>query len=95
MAGKSREIPLSYNFFASLTNAYFKYVVEKPEDIKEVISLNSRYGVPSGRTLLMPQAVSEAELREHSEWIVDQCLRNGFRFSTRLHVLLWGANRGV
>ena len=92
---KHREVPRALNYFAALPNAYFKYVVESPDDIPEIVSLNSTYGIASASTLLMPQAVDSSELIQKSEWLVERCQENGFRFSTRLQVLLWGAKRGL
>ncbi len=92
---KHREVPRALNYFAGLPNAYFKYVVQNPEDIQEVVSLNSTYGIASASTLLMPQAVDSAELLQKSGWMVERCQETGFRFSTRLQVLLWGAKRGL
>jgi 7-carboxy-7-deazaguanine synthase len=34
-------------------------------------------------------------LRERGLWIVEACKREGFRFSPRLHIDLWGDRRGV
>ena len=92
---KRREVPRALNYFSSLPNAYFKYVVENPDDIQEILSLNSTYGIASASTLLMPQAVDSFELLQKSRWMVERCQETGFRFSTRLQVLLWGAKRGL
>ena len=92
---KHREVPRALNYFAGLPNAYFKYVVENPDDIQEIVSLNSTYGIASASTLLMPQAVDSTELLQISGWLVERCQETGFRFSTRLQVLLWGAKRGL
>ncbi len=94
-SAKRREVPRALNYFAGLPNAYFKYVVEHPDDIQEIVSLNSTYGIASASTLLMPQAVNSFELLQKSGWMVDLCQETGFRFSTRLQVLLWGAKRGL
>ena len=42
---------------------------------------------PDGETTIM----SREELIERSPWVVEACKRHGFRFSPRLHILLWGA----
>jgi len=94
-SAKRREVPRALNYFAGLPNAYFKYVVENPDDIQEIVSLNTTYGIASASTLLMPQAVDSFELLQKSRWLVDLCQETGFRFSTRLQVLLWGAKRGL
>ena len=35
------------------------------------------------------------DLVARSPWVAEACTRYGFRFSPRLHVMLWGARRGV
>jgi len=60
-----------------------------------VLRLADRFALPRGRILLQPEAVRTEELAERGPWVAEACTRHGFRFSPRLHVLLWGARRGV
>lgn len=90
-----REIPDCYRYFANLSNCYFKYVIEKIEDLAEVHQLVTRHGLSPDRVILMPQASSTDVLIERSKWLVNLCMSRGYRFSTRLQVLLWGNRRGV
>ena len=53
-----------------------------------------RYGVPPGRVVLMPEGTTAGVVAERSKWVMEEAARRGFRFSSRLHVLLWGAERG-
>ncbi len=64
-------------------------------DVSETLGLAERFALPRGRILLQPEAMRREELVERSPWVVEACKRHGFRFSPRLHVLLWGARRGV
>lgn len=75
--------------------AWWKFVVTDEGDVREVIGLAERFTLPRGRILLQPEAVRRDELLERSPWVVEACKRHGFRFSPRLHLLLWGAKRGV
>ena len=75
--------------------AWWKFVVTDEGDVAEVLRLAERFALPRGRILLQPEAVRRDEMLERSPWVVDACKRHGFRFSPRLHVLLWGARRGV
>jgi len=43
----------------------------------------------------MPEGLRREELLERSTWIVDECRSHGFRYSPRLHILLWGSKRGM
>jgi len=75
--------------------AWWKFVVADESDVSEVVRLAERFALPRGRILLQPEAVRREELLERSPWVVETCKRHGFRFSQRLHLLLWGARRGV
>jgi organic radical activating enzyme len=75
--------------------AWWKFVVADEDDVNEVVRLGERFALPRGRILLQPEAVRREELLERSPWVVEACKRHGFRFSPRLHLLLWGARRGV
>lgn len=75
--------------------AWWKFVVADEGDVSEVVRLGERFALPRGRILLQPEAVRREELLERSAWVVEACKRHGFRFSPRLHLLLWGAKRGV
>jgi 7-carboxy-7-deazaguanine synthase len=91
----SREKPEAYRLFSGLSSCHFKYVVDQPEDMMEVRRLAGGYGIPPDRIILMPQAGESAALLEKSRWLADICMSEGFLFSTRLQVLLWGNRRGV
>lgn len=76
-------------------NAWWKFVVTDDADVSEVLQLAERFALPRARILLQPEAIRREELIERSRSVVEACKRHGFRFSPRLHVLLWGAKRGV
>ena len=71
-----------------------KFVVQNPDDVREAADLAKEIGAAPDRVLLMPEGQEPAVLAERSAWIVEQCKLDGFRYSPRLHVLLWGARRG-
>jgi 7-carboxy-7-deazaguanine synthase len=45
--------------------------------------------------ILMPEGVDRDILRERGMWLAEICKKEGFRFSPRLHVELYGPRRGV
>jgi 7-carboxy-7-deazaguanine synthase len=75
--------------------AWWKFVVTSDADVAEVLQLAERFALPRARILLQPEAVHREDLIERSRWVVEACKLHGFAFSPRLHVLLWGAKRGV
>jgi len=91
----ARENPRAYRLFRDLTSAHFKYVLEKPQDLAEIRALLEKYKLAPDRIILMPQAQDRDTLLERSRWLVDICKSEGYLFSTRLQILLWGNRRGV
>jgi 7-carboxy-7-deazaguanine synthase len=84
----------SLSFYKELENAYFKFVVDKQEDLKEIEQMLKKYMLPKNRLILMPQASTKDKLLEKSKWLEEFAKKNDFNFSTRLQVLLWDNQRG-
>lgn len=96
-SGNARErrlLDVPLRWFAQSEDAWFKFVVDAPEDLDEVEALVNNYGVARGRVILMPQGTSVEALDKRSGWLAEACARHGYRFSTRMHILLWGDERG-
>ncbi len=75
--------------------ATFKLVVASPGDLAEALRLIDRETIPRPRVMLMPEAITAEVLRERSVWLAAACRAAGLRMSPRLHIWLWGAQRGV
>ena len=54
----------------------------------------NRWRIPRDLVYLMPEAVSRGVLKERSRVVAGICRDEGFRFSGRLHIELWGNVRG-
>ena len=89
-----RDVPEVLNMFGQLPTAYFKFVVEEPHDLNQVRDLRETYGLSNQHIVLMPQGQTAEVVNRRSQWISEACIKEGFRFSTRLHILLWGDERG-
>lgn len=72
-----------------------KFVVAAPEDLEEIKRIVEETGADRGKVLLMPEGRTPGMVHERAQWIAEICKREGFRFSPRLHVDLWGDKRGV
>ena len=72
-----------------------KFVVSRPGDLAEVHSLVKELEAETSRVMLMPEGADAAVLRERGRWVAEVCKQEGFRFSPRLHIDLWGNRRGV
>jgi 7-carboxy-7-deazaguanine synthase len=82
-------------YFASKENTWFKFVIQSAEDLTEVQQLEKTYALPKEKILLMPEGRTEAALQQRRLWLADICRDQGYRFSDRLHIQLWGSKRGV
>ena len=72
-----------------------KFVIAAPRDLEEVRVLTTQLSADPGRVVLMPEGIDREVLRERGIWLADLAKAEGFRFSPRLHVELWGNRRGV
>ena len=79
-------------------NDYFcqvKFVVDNEQDMDEIEQMIDAVPIPKGVVTLMPQGITADEVQRNSGWLIELCKQKGYRFSTRLHVMLWGNKRGV
>jgi organic radical activating enzyme len=93
-AQERREIPDALLAYRDLTKAYFKFVVVEPEDVDEVRRLVDSYRLSPQRVILMPEGTTAEALARRARWVAERCVDLGFRFSARLHTLLWSDERG-
>jgi len=97
-SGNTRELriaPTALAFFATSEKTWFKFVIAAPSDLEEVTALIKEHNLPKNRILLMPEGRTEQVLQQRRLWLADICRDQGFRYSDRLHIQLWGSKRGV
>ncbi len=82
-------------WFARSDKAYFKFVVSTEADMQELRDLTRQYEIADSRVYLMPAADSLAQLNDMQTRVGLWALQQGFRFSDRLHLRLFGNGRGV
>ena len=83
-----------YYFFANQENCFFKYVVEDETDIPEIKKFVTKYKIPEKRVQLMTQASTKEEISMREKSISKLAKSHNFAFSPRLHVAMWGSQRG-
>jgi len=72
-----------------------KFVVADPDDLAEIDAILHETGASRSRIVLMPEGTRAEVVRERGLWLAEICKRTGFRYSPRLHIDLWGEQRGV
>jgi 7-carboxy-7-deazaguanine synthase len=71
-----------------------KFVVADPEDLREIETILEETNADRSKVVLMPEGVSPEVIYERARWLVEVCKRERFRYSPRLHIDLWGDERG-
>lgn len=98
-SGMSKEKRLdaeSLACFSKLETAIFKCVVSQPSDIIELQNdIIAPYNVDPKKIYVMPAASTREELESESVWVVKEALRFGYRYSSRLQLLIWDKTVGV
>lgn len=74
-----------------------KFVVADPKDVEEIESMlgSLEREIPRHRVLLMPEGTTVDAIRGKAGWLAEICKAHGFRYAHRLHVELYGHQRGT
>lgn len=72
-----------------------KFVVASEQDLAEIRAVVREVKAEPARVLLMPEGTDVAAMNERGAWVSELCKREGFRFSPRLHIYLYGNRRGT
>lgn len=83
------------NMIACHDDYQVKPVVSTYEDIEELKELQKEVGVPNDMVWLMPEGTTSAKLKKKRQWIAEVCIKEGYNFTDRLHVLIYGNKRYV
>ena len=72
-----------------------KFVVAQREDLDEIHRILEEIHADRNKVILMAEGIEPSVLRERGIWLAELAKAEGFRFTPRLHVELWGNRRGV
>lgn len=89
-------LPSCLSRFAADPGTWFKFVIQCPDDIRDILRLYVvPLALPRERVLLMPQSASRNEYIRNAPGVAELCIEHGFRFSPRLHLDIWDQVTGV
>jgi queuosine biosynthesis protein QueC len=88
------EIPEAYEVFRRMPNSFFKYVVNGSADIDEIENLIMKYHLPRNHVILMPEASTKEALASKCRVVGELAKRWGYLYSGRIHIEMWGNQRG-
>ncbi|WP_457561272.1 7-carboxy-7-deazaguanine synthase QueE [Caminibacter sp.] len=77
--------------YAANKKSFFKFVIDKDlnEEIKEITQ-----GLDN-EIYCMPLGASKEELEKNAPFVFEFCLKNGYCYSDRIHIRLFGKKKGV
>jgi 7-carboxy-7-deazaguanine synthase len=88
--------PVIQRFIDAAPEFQLKFVVSEEKDLREIETiLQQLKGWSPSDVLLMPEGIESAALEARTPWIAEVCKRTGYRFCPRLHILLYGNQRGT
>ena len=80
--------------FVACGKASFKFVASSAGDVDEIADVVATCCIPSERVWVMPEGTDPATVVDRAKALADAVLERGWNMTTRLHVLLWGDERG-
>ncbi len=96
-SAEPRERRLNFAALRSLKqnakDSFYKFVISPEFDAQpEIAEILATCG---GEVYCMPRGADRRELESAAQFCVDFCLKNGYNYSDRLHIRIWGEKDGV
>ena len=96
-SAEPRERRLNFAALRSLKqnakDSFYKFVISPEFDAQPEIS--EILAACDGEVYCMPCGADRRELENGAQFCVDFCLKNGYNYSDRLHIRIWGEKDGV
>ncbi|MEV3925901.1 7-carboxy-7-deazaguanine synthase QueE [Actinomadura coerulea] len=93
MSQAKRIVPTALRAFQESGRARFKFVIQDPAiELDEVSALQETYGL--GPIWVMPEGTTPEAVLTGMRTLAGPVSERGWHLSTRLHVLIWGDERG-
>lgn len=84
----------AYDIKLNPQNSIFKFVIQTPEDIEIMKEMMQKWRIDQDKVWLMPEGKTAKEIEEKTPWIKEACHENNWHFTTRTHILKYGAVKG-
>lgn len=96
-SAEPRERRLNFAVLRSLKqnakDSFYKFVISPEFDAQpEIREILAACG---GEVYCMPRGADRRELESGAQFCVDFCIKNGYNYSDRLHIRIWGEKDGV
>jgi len=96
MKASKRINPEAINTIKSHWNSWFKFVIDKEENIHEFIKdYCEPFNIDMTQVVCMPALDSRENFHERTHFVLEMAKKYGFHGLTRLHISAWGNTTGV
>lgn len=87
---------INYNLLKkkNITDVQWKFVFTCDNDISEIRKLQAIAGFEDDDVYLMPEGLTAQDLENKRADVIAACMRNNFNYTDRIHILVWGNERG-
>lgn len=93
---RARYKPEILRKLSSIPNSWFKFVVTEESDWSEIYDEFIKTDlIRRDQIILMPEGVTREELEDTRELTINIAIREGVRFSDRMHIIAWNQKTGV
>ena len=90
--------PKTLEWLHQAKEPYLKFVVHRVDELDEVDAVLEKYCLldfPRNRVIISPGGKTREQMEHRLFALAAASMKRGFRFTPRLHVMLWGDKRGV
>ena len=90
--------PRTLDWLRRAKDPYLKFVVHRSEELDEIESIIEKFSLgdfPRNRVIISPGGKTREQMEHRLFALAEVSMKRGFRFTPRLHVMLWGEKRGV
>jgi 7-carboxy-7-deazaguanine synthase len=84
--------PVALRALSDSGKAVFKFVITGPADVEELVAVQARFGLAP--VLVMPEGMTADRVLAGLRTLAEPAIKHGWAITPRLHVLLWGDQRG-
>jgi 7-carboxy-7-deazaguanine synthase len=70
-----------------------KFVVSTEDQLLEIDELVNKLEVPNDKVYLMPEGVTHDQLQKRRELLANICIKLGYNYTDRLHIVIYGDKR--
>lgn len=94
VAAKRAIVPDALAAFAATGKAAFKFVATGAGDLDDVAAVVDAHGIDAASVWVMPEGTTAEAVTGGARLLADAVAARGWNLTTRLHVLVWGDERG-